>query len=80
MGVVSWIVIGLLAGWLAARLTGARQGLLRNIAIGLIGAVVGGFLARQLGIEVMPSFWAELLTAIVGAVILLALWQAIRRA
>ena len=80
MGVISWIIIGLLAGWLAARITAAPQGLFRNIAVGLIGAVVGGWLARQFGIAVMPSFWAELLTAIIGAVILLAVWQAIRRA
>jgi uncharacterized membrane protein YeaQ/YmgE (transglycosylase-associated protein family) len=80
MGVVSWIVIGLLAGWLAAKITDAPQGLFRNIAVGLVGAVLGGVLARQLGIQVVPSFWGELLTAIVGAVILLLALQLIRRA
>ena len=80
MGVISWIVIGLLAGWLAAKITDAPQGLFRNIAVGLVGAVLGGVLARQLGIQVMPSFWGELLTAIVGAVILLLVLQFVRRA
>ena len=80
MGVMAWIVIGLLAGWLAAKITNAPHGLLRNLAVGLIGAVVGGFLARQLGIQVVPDFWGELITAIVGAVILLFIWQAIRKA
>jgi uncharacterized membrane protein YeaQ/YmgE (transglycosylase-associated protein family) len=80
MGVVSWILIGLLAGWLAAKITDAPQGLFRNIAVGLVGAVLGGVLARQLGIQVVPSFWGELLTAIVGAVILLLALQLIRRA
>ena len=80
MGVISWIVIGLLAGWLAAKITDAPQGLFRNIAVGLVGAVLGGVLARQLGIQVVPSFWGELITAIVGAVILLVALQLIRRA
>ena len=80
MGVISWIVIGLLAGWLAAQITDAPQGLFRSIAVGLVGAVLGGVLARQLGIQVMPSFWGELLTAIVGAVILLLVLQFVRRA
>ena len=80
MGIVSWIVIGLLAGWLAGRLTNSPRGLLRNLAVGMIGAVLGGFLAQRLGITVAQTFWGELITAIVGAVILLGLWQAIRRA
>ena len=46
MGLISWIVIGLIAGWLAAKITDAPRGLLRNTAVGLIGAILGGFLAR----------------------------------
>ncbi|CAN0378265.1 unnamed protein product [Phaeothamnion confervicola] len=80
MGVVSWIVIGLLAGWLAAKITNSPQGLLRNIAVGLIGAVLGGLLASKLGIQVVPDFLGELITAVAGAVILLFILQAIRRA
>jgi uncharacterized membrane protein YeaQ/YmgE (transglycosylase-associated protein family) len=80
MGVLSWIVMGLIAGWLAARITDSQSGLLRNLAVGLIGSVVGGFLARKLGIEVVPDFWGELITAIIGAVIFLFILQAIRRA
>jgi len=80
MGVIAWIVIGLVAGWLAGRITDSRRGLLRNLAIGLIGSLVGGFLARKLGIEVVPDFWGELITATIGALIFLFVWQAIRRA
>jgi uncharacterized membrane protein YeaQ/YmgE (transglycosylase-associated protein family) len=80
MGVITWIVIGLVAGWLAAKITDSPRGLLRNLAVGLIGSLVGGFLARKLGIPVVPDFWGELITAIVGAVIFLLVWQAIRRA
>ena len=80
MGVLSWIIIGLLAGWLAAQITNSPRGLVRNLAIGLLGAVVGGFLFSKLGIHVMPDFWGQLVTAIIGAVVLLFLWQVIRRA
>jgi uncharacterized membrane protein YeaQ/YmgE (transglycosylase-associated protein family) len=80
MGVVTWIVIGLVAGWLAAKITDSPRGLLRNLAVGLVGSMVGGFLARKLGIQVVPDFWGELITAIVGAVIFLLVWQAVRRA
>ena len=80
MGVIAWIVIGLVAGWLAARVTNSPRGLLRNLAVGLVGALLGGFLAQRLGIAVMPDFWGELITATVGAVIFLFIWQAIRQA
>ena len=80
MGVLAWIVIGLVAGWFAARITDSRSGLLRNLAVGLVGSMLGGFLARKLGIAVVPDFWGELVTAVIGAVIFLFLWQAIRRA
>jgi uncharacterized membrane protein YeaQ/YmgE (transglycosylase-associated protein family) len=80
MNVLAWILIGLLAGWLATRITGTRGGLFRNLIFGLIGSFFGGFLASRLGLQVVPDFWGELITATIGAVLLLALWQAIRRA
>lgn len=80
MGFISWIIIGLLAGWLAARITNAPHGLLRNLAVGLLGAVLGGFVFSKLGIQVVPDFWGQLITAIIGAVLLLFLWQIVRRA
>ncbi len=69
MGVLSWIVIGLIAGWLAARITNAPRGLIRNLIVGLIGSLLGGFLATKLNIQVMPDFWGELIVATAGAVI-----------
>jgi uncharacterized membrane protein YeaQ/YmgE (transglycosylase-associated protein family) len=79
MGILAWILIGLIAGWLAAKITNAPHGLLRNIAVGLIGALLGGFLFSKLNIAVVPDFWGQLITATIGAVILLGLLQAIRR-
>jgi uncharacterized membrane protein YeaQ/YmgE (transglycosylase-associated protein family) len=80
MGVIAWIVIGLLAGWIAAKLTNAPHGLIRNLIIGLIGALVGGFLFEKLNVVVVPDFWGNLITATIGAVVFLLIWQAIRRA
>ena len=79
MGVFAWIMVGLIAGWLAAKITDAPQGLLRNLAVGLVGAILGGFLFERLGIQVMPSFLGGLVTATIGAIVFLLLWQAIRR-
>jgi uncharacterized membrane protein YeaQ/YmgE (transglycosylase-associated protein family) len=79
MGVLAWIVIGLLAGFIATRITGTRGGLIRNLIFGLIGSFIGGFLATKLNVQVVPDFWGELITATAGAVLLLFLWQVIRR-
>jgi uncharacterized membrane protein YeaQ/YmgE (transglycosylase-associated protein family) len=79
MGVFAWILVGLIAGWLAAKITDAPRGLLRNLAVGLVGAILGGFMFERLGIELMPSFFGSLVTATIGAIIFLLIWQAIRR-
>jgi uncharacterized membrane protein YeaQ/YmgE (transglycosylase-associated protein family) len=80
MGVLVWILIGLIAGWLASKIIGTRSGQIRNLIVGLVGSLLGGFLFRKLGLAVVPDFWGELITATIGAVVLLFLWQAIRRA
>jgi uncharacterized membrane protein YeaQ/YmgE (transglycosylase-associated protein family) len=80
MGVIVWIVIGLIAGWLATQTLGGRGGLFYNLAIGLVGAIVGGFLFEKLNLHVMPDFWGNLITATIGAIIFLAVWRAVRSA
>ena len=77
MGVLVWIVIGLIAGWLGARLTGLRGGLFRNLIVGLVGSLFGGFLFSKLGIVAAAGFWGDLITATIGAVVFLLIWQAI---
>ncbi len=79
MGVLSWIVIGLLAGWIATRILGGSGGILHHLAIGLVGGVVGGLLFTNLSPAAMPTFIGSLLSATAGAVILLLIWRAIRR-
>jgi uncharacterized membrane protein YeaQ/YmgE (transglycosylase-associated protein family) len=80
LGVLAWILIGLIAGYLAAKITNAPRGIIRNLIVGLVGSLFGGFLFTKLGLHVVPDFWGELITATIGAVVFLALWQAIRRA
>ena len=79
MGIIAWIIVGLIAGWLAHAILGGRGGLFGNIAVGLIGAIVGGFLFEKLRLEVMPDFWGNLITATIGAIVFLLIWRAIRR-
>ncbi|HZQ11492.1 MAG TPA: GlsB/YeaQ/YmgE family stress response membrane protein [Pseudolabrys sp.] len=80
MGIFEWIVVGLVAGWLAHQLLGGGGGgLLYNLAVGLVGAIVGGLIFGSLNI--MPvGFVGELVSATVGAVVFLLIWRAIRRA
>jgi uncharacterized membrane protein YeaQ/YmgE (transglycosylase-associated protein family) len=81
MGVLAWIVIGLLAGWLANQILGGRGGgLLYNLAVGLVGAIVGGLLFSALDIVPQPTFLGQLISATIGAIVFLLIWRAIRRA
>jgi uncharacterized membrane protein YeaQ/YmgE (transglycosylase-associated protein family) len=80
MGIFAWIMIGLIAGWLAAKITESPHGLIRNLVVGLVGSLLGGILFSRLGVHIVPDFWGQLITAIVGAVLLLFLLQVIRRA
>ena len=80
MGIIAWIVVGLIAGWLAHVILGGRGGIFGNIAVGLVGAIVGGFLAEKLNLYIIPDFWGNLITATIGAIIFLFIWRAIRSA
>ncbi|TVP95527.1 MAG: GlsB/YeaQ/YmgE family stress response membrane protein [Acholeplasmatales bacterium] len=67
-----WIIFGLLVGYIANRIMGRRRGLLRNMIIGLLGAVLGGWLASLAGIGSVTAFTIEgFLIAIGGAVLLI---------
>jgi len=81
MAIFLWIVIGLLAGWAATLLLGARGGgLPDNLTVGLVGSLVGGFSFTHLSTAVRPSLFGSLGTAVVGAIIVLIIWRAFRRA
>ena len=81
MGVLGWIVLGFLAGFIASKLVNNRdQGLPFDILLGIVGAVIGGWLFNAAGATGMTGFnvWS-LLVAVLGAVVLLVAWHAIRR-
>lgn len=70
---IAWIIIGLLAGWIAGHLTRGRGfGCVLNVILGLVGAVIGGWLFIRLGIEAW-GFFGSLAAATVGAVLLVAI-------
>jgi uncharacterized membrane protein YeaQ/YmgE (transglycosylase-associated protein family) len=72
-GVIGWLLIGLLAGWLAGHLTRGRGfGCIVDVILGLIGAVIGGWIFTKLGV-VLWGFWGSLAAATLGAVILVAI-------
>lgn len=76
MSIVAWIVVGLVAGWLAERIMGRDQGLLTNLIVGIAGAVIGGFIfSTLLGFQYYPGLnLASIVVATVGAVVLLAVF------
>jgi uncharacterized membrane protein YeaQ/YmgE (transglycosylase-associated protein family) len=71
--IVSWIIIGLLAGFLASLVVGGGGGLLGWLIAGLIGSVVGGFLAQQLKIDLKfgNPFFEQVVISAAGAIIVL---------
>ena len=71
--VLIWIVIGLIAGWLASLIVGGGGGIIGYLIAGLIGSVVGGFLAQQLKIKLNlgSAFLEQLIVSVVGAIIVL---------
>ncbi|MGA4669250.1 GlsB/YeaQ/YmgE family stress response membrane protein [Propionibacteriaceae bacterium Y1923] len=83
MGIISWIVLGLIAGAIAKAILPGEQGggWLVTIILGIVGALVGGFLASVLfNVNVNQSFWnlATWLSAIIGSLIVLVVWGFIR--
>jgi uncharacterized membrane protein YeaQ/YmgE (transglycosylase-associated protein family) len=72
-GLIGWIVIGLIAGWLAGKIArGAGYGCITDIILGLVGSVLGGWLFMKLGI-LGGGFLYSLAAATVGAIILVTI-------
>lgn len=75
-----FLVIGALAGWLAGILTkGMGFGVLGNIIVGVVGAVIGGHIIHFIGVSTGHGFVASLVTALVGALVLLFIINLIRK-
>src|SRR6266566_2348384 len=75
---LSWLVVGLLAGFFASVVVRGRgYGCFLDIVIGLAGALIGGFIASFLGIRGTFHFWGSLLIAFLGACVLVAILKAL---
>jgi uncharacterized membrane protein YeaQ/YmgE (transglycosylase-associated protein family) len=77
--IVYWIIIGFLAGAQSGAVVGGRtaRGCLPNVVVGILGAIVGGWLAVQLNFERGTTFFAVLVVSIVGAIIVRVILEAI---
>ncbi len=80
-GIIAWLIIGAIAGWLAGMLVkGGGFGLIVDIIVGIVGAFIGGWLAGVLGITLGGGWIGSIITAVIGAVILLFIIRLVRRA
>jgi uncharacterized membrane protein YeaQ/YmgE (transglycosylase-associated protein family) len=81
MGILLWIIFGALAGWIASIIMGtnAQQGAGMNILVGVIGALIGGFLMNAFGQSGVSGFnLYSLLVAVIGAIVLIGIAKAVR--
>ncbi len=79
-GIFVSLLIGAIAGWLAGKiLKGGGQGLLMNIVFGIIGGVLGGWLFGLLGVEVGPGLIGAIVSATVGAILLLFIVDKVKK-
>jgi uncharacterized membrane protein YeaQ/YmgE (transglycosylase-associated protein family) len=68
------LVIGIVAGWIAEKITASDHGLLTNLLVGIAGSFVGGWLAQLMNLQ-FEGWLGTLLVAAVGAVLVLWLWR-----
>lgn len=79
MGIIAWVILGLLAGWIASKMVyGSGSGLVMNLVLGVVGAFVGGLLVGLLGGSGVTGFniWS-LIVAVLGAVVVLWIYNTI---
>ena len=80
MGIISWIVLGAIAGFLANMVIGGGEGVIGTIILGIIGAVVGGYIASAIfhkgdvtGVNI-----ESIVIAVLGAILVLVVWRALK--
>jgi len=82
MGIILWIIFGALAGWIASIImkTDAGQGTMMDIVLGIVGAIVGGFLMGMVGQSGVTGFnLYSMIVAVVGAIIIIYLGRVMRK-
>jgi len=82
MSIVAWVVLGLIAGFIGSKLVNKTgEGLILDIALGIVGAIVGGWLFSLFGMSGVTGLNVySLVVAVVGAVVFLVAYHALRRA
>lgn len=81
MGFIEWIVVGLIAGWLAGKvMKGGGYGVLVDIVLGMLGGILGGWIFTMLGIWPGGGIIGAILVAFVGAVILVWITRQMKKA
>ena len=79
--ILLWAVTGLISGWLASAVVGGGYGLIGDIVVGVVGAVLGGLLFRQLGVGVpFGGLAGTIFVAFIGAIVLLLILRLFNRA
>lgn len=80
VGWIGYIIIGAIAGWLAGKIVkGGGSGILMNIVIGIVGALIGGFLLSFFLDTAAGGWWFTLFTALLGSIVLLSVLGAVRK-
>jgi uncharacterized membrane protein YeaQ/YmgE (transglycosylase-associated protein family) len=81
MGIISWIVLGAIAGFLANMIVGGSEGVIGTIILGIVGAVVGGYIAASVfhkgdvtGVNI-----ESIVISVLGAIVVLFVWRALTR-
>src|SRR3974390_141481 len=81
MGIIAWIVVGLIAGWLAGQvMKGGGYGVVVDIVLGIVGGILGGWIFGLLGIWQGGGMIGSIIVAFVGAVILVGITRLLKRA
>ena len=79
MSIIAWIILGLIAGFIASKIVNRQgEGFILDIVLGIIGAIVGGFIFNAFGGAGVTGFNAySLLVAVIGAIVVLVIYHAI---
>jgi uncharacterized membrane protein YeaQ/YmgE (transglycosylase-associated protein family) len=77
MGIIAWIVLGAIAGWLTNMIMGGKEGILATVILGIIGAVVGGYLAGTVfGVADVTGVNVEsIVVAVLGGIVVVAVYR-----